>query len=129
QKGQEVSGVAFAPDGKTLASGGLNDKTIRLWDVATGMEIRSFKAPGTGELYCVAFAPDGKTVAAGRGQPDGTAHLWDVDTGQEIRTLPCNFELHAVAFTPNGKTLVTAGATIQHWAVGTVRGVGTRQGS
>ena len=128
-KGQQASGVAFAPDGQTLASAGYQDKTIRLWDVATGQEIRSIEAPGTGELYCVAFAPDGKTLAAGSGQPEGVAHLWDVGTGQEIRTLPGHLEVQSLAFTPDGKTLVTAGGPVQLWDVGTGKEIGPVAGT
>jgi serine/threonine protein kinase/WD40 repeat protein len=53
---------AFTPDGKHIA-GGLTDSTVRVWDAATGKEVRRFtehQAP----VHGVAFSPDGKTIAS-----------------------------------------------------------------
>jgi nucleoside phosphorylase len=58
-----VSCVAFAPDGKTLASGSL-DSTVRLWDADKGTERRVLKGHAQ-RVLSVAFAPDGKTLASG----------------------------------------------------------------
>src|SRR5436305_754191 len=58
-----VSFVAFSPDGKTLASAS-SDKTIKLWDVATGKEQATLNGHTDG-VSSVAFSPDGKTLASG----------------------------------------------------------------
>ena len=78
----EVYSVAFSPDGKTLASGSL-DKTIKLWEVATGKERATFEGHSDG-VTSVAFSPDGKTLASG--SDDTTIKLWDVATGKEQAT-------------------------------------------
>jgi len=70
-----VRSVAFAPDGRTLASGS-RDGTVRLWDAATGEELRTF-AGHTRKVTSVAFSPDGTTLASGSW--DGTVLLWDVE--------------------------------------------------
>jgi WD40 repeat protein len=62
----EVRAVAYSLDGR-LVSGG-NDKTVRIWNVATGECGTIIKAKGP--VYAVAVAPDGKTIAyAGRHAP------------------------------------------------------------
>src|SRR5262249_6882066 len=57
-----VIGVAYAPDGKTFASSGW-DSVIRIWDAATGREIRRFVA-STLPIYSVAYTPDGKYLGS-----------------------------------------------------------------
>ena len=59
---KHVTGVAFLPDGKTLASCS-EDQTVRVWDLATGKAKHVFKDLPEPAL-AIAASPDGKLVAA-----------------------------------------------------------------
>ena len=63
--------AAFSPDGSQVISCS-NDRTVRLWDVKTGAELRQFTGHEN-EVRCVAFAPDGRRVLSGRPRRDSTA--------------------------------------------------------
>jgi WD40 repeat protein len=100
-----VTAVAFAPGGSTLATGS-KDKTAKLWDAATGGEVRTFTGH-TDALDAVAFSPDGTQLATG--SDDGSAIVWRQDTGDKLRTLkPCVSPISAVAYAPDGSTLLAA---------------------
>jgi len=106
----DITGVAFSPDGKTLAAASYAKSSIKLWDAATLKEAATLKGHGR-EVKSIVFSPDSKTLASG--SVDGTIRLWEVSTGKNIATLPpaasAAMTMLCVAFSPDGKTV--AGAT------------------
>ena len=75
--------MSFSSDGKTLASGS-GDKTIKLWNVETGQEIRTLSGHND-SVSSVNFSPDGKTLASG--SDDKTIKLWNRNTGWDLDAL------------------------------------------
>ncbi len=101
--------VAFAPDGKTLATGGY-DHSVKIWNVATATLRATLHGHGN-VVWAVAYSPDGKTLASG--SQDHTVRLWDL-TGLRPKDEPAAVTLTghtdavvALAFSPDGKTLAT----------------------
>ena len=81
-------------------------KTTRLWDSATGKEIRRLE--GNSQASIIAFSPDGRTVLTG--SHDLTARLWEVATGKEIRRLEGHSgPILALALSPDGRYALTSG--------------------
>jgi WD40 repeat protein len=112
-----VDSLAFTPDGKLLASGSW-DRTIKLWDVATGLELRSFTGHSD-RITSVVFSPDGKMLASG--SLDRTINLWNVTTGAKLRSFATRLPVRSVAFSPDGNTIASGGEdeTIKLWDVAT----------
>jgi WD40 repeat protein len=116
-----MTGVAFSPDNKWVASGAFAGK-VKLWDAATGREIRALDGLKY-DVYGVAFSPDGQIVAA------AAKHivLWNAATGETLRTIEeSGGEL---AFSPDGRLLaVGRGTTITLWDVDSASAVRTMDG-
>ncbi len=108
--GSESGGVlalAFAPDGRTLVSGG-KSRVIRIWEVLSGKERKSFGGH-PGWVRALAYSPDGKMLASGGA--DGSVRIWDALTGREmVEFVGHRGAVAAIAFTPDGGQLVSAGA-------------------
>lgn len=98
----------FSLDGKLLAScSGFADKTVKLWDIATGKEIASLE----GHLQSVpsiSFSNNCKRLASAGS--DDCIRIWDLDAMHEIAILNHN-DVGEVAFLANGSLMVSCSTT------------------
>jgi WD40 repeat protein len=107
----------LSADGKTLA-GGADGPQLRLWDVATGKELRRFDLPESAGVepqkgvirqfraaHSATLSRDGQLLAVG--DLTNRVHVWNVGTGRELYSSPplkCT-SVGRIAFSPDGKTL------------------------
>lgn len=101
----DVTSVAFSSDGQYILSGG-KDNTVKLWDVSTGKEIRTFRGH-SGWVCSLAFTPDGRYAVSG--SSDKTIKIWNIETGGVVRTFSGEEEIQSMALSPDGRYLFAAG--------------------
>jgi serine/threonine protein kinase/WD40 repeat protein/tetratricopeptide (TPR) repeat protein len=100
-----VESIRLSPDGKKLLTA-CGDKTARLWDIATGVELRRLWHPAG--LRPVAYHPDGRRAVTGCS--DGLVRLWNLDTGKLIRPLSKHpAAVLAVAISSDGLHVLSGG--------------------
>ncbi|MCH7726986.1 MAG: hypothetical protein IH991_10960, partial [Planctomycetes bacterium] len=108
--GKSVTSLRFSKDGKKLFSSS-EDFTVRIWEVATGKELRTF-ATDTSKITDLVLSADEKRLlmATRRG-----VLVWDVASGKQIKQLG-DKPAGTIAITPDGKTVFSAsGDGVQSW--------------
>ena len=105
---EQVYSASWKPDG-TQAVTASADKTLRIWDVATGNQVRAIEPAHEKVAYAAAFSPDGRLIASGG--DDKLVKLWNPDDGAEVRKLEGHgAAVYCVAFRPgDGGLLASAG--------------------
>jgi len=132
QKRDNLSAIAFSPDGKLLAAS--NSHQIELWQTQNWQQVtwsqQDFFPGNTGLVYALTFTPDSQTLISGGGV---RINLWNLNrdypyenpisigkerVGKETSNNPYIRKVKTVAVSPDGKTVAFGrGARIELWDV------------
>jgi WD40 repeat protein len=103
--GDWVNSVSIDPTG-TLVVSGSRDGTVKIWNLANGREVRTYRGHKT-NVPAVAWSADGKWIASAGGQE---IHLWNPENGERKQVLKGNEkEINSLTFRPDSKALAAAG--------------------
>jgi len=93
-----VRSVVALPDARHLLSAGL-DKTLRLWELETGREIR--RTGTSGQVLALALSADGRRALSGG--TDKSVQLWDVGSGVELKRVVLDRSVISLALSSDGR--------------------------
>lgn len=124
-----ATGLVFSPDGRLLATTTFRSNTIKLWETATGRELRDLSTGGqnsNAQSPVVAFSADSRLLAAAAG--NNSVKVWEVTNGREVATLSgaqtsfmATLGISFIGFNADSTLLVTISDAIRVWHVGTWR--------
>lgn len=98
--------IAISPNSRFMATGGMYDKFIKIWDVTLGREISTFTAH-TSDIYALQYSPNGRYLVSSA--YDSTIKIWNAYDYSLIKTIHTRRPELTVIFTPDSKQLVAGG--------------------
>jgi WD40 repeat protein/uncharacterized caspase-like protein len=120
--------LVFSPDARLLATGTFRSSTIKLWETATGRELRNLSSGTQSTMSMspyIAFSRDSRLVAAAAG--DNSVRIWDVTSGRELQSLAgsqgslaASIGVYFIGFTGDGQ-IVTVSDAMRVWDVASGR--------
>ncbi|TAH24791.1 MAG: hypothetical protein EAZ07_08735 [Cytophagales bacterium] len=118
---QSIKCLKYSPDGKYLISGG-RDKSIILWQLSTGRQIRTFLGH-TSTVNSLDFSPDGENLVSGAN--DNTVIVWHIKTGKVILKFNDHIErVNSCVFSPEGNFIASGGyddsVLVWNWQSGNI---------
>jgi WD40 repeat protein/transcriptional regulator with XRE-family HTH domain len=119
--------VAFSPDGKLLAAGGINGQ-VRFWRLQDGQQVLTL-AGHSDWVGSIAFSPNGKLFVSG--SHDRTIKFWDLESGACLRTIVAHDDMiWSIAISPDGRWLASAGKDhlVKIWEISNGRCFGILEG-
>ncbi len=116
--------LVFSPDERLLATATFRSSTIKLWETATGRELRDLSTGGQSSMGMspvVAFSPDSRFLAAAGA--NNSVKVWEVLSGREVQTLSGGSQasfmsalgVSFIAFSGDSRKLVTISDAIRVW--------------
>lgn len=113
--GNSARFIEFSPDGTLLLTSTTNDRALNLWNVETGVHVRSFSEQSAW-LTDAKFSPDGRHIVSTGG--DDTVKIWDASTGTVLKTMTEHTRFPtAVDYSPDGQRIVSSSsdASMRVW--------------
>jgi WD40 repeat protein len=120
---ETIIALAFSPDYRWLASDGYNEANVKLWDVSTRREMRTFAEKKTEGLleqsHTLAISPNGKLIASsvsGIDEKQGQfvyvrTYIWSTESGEKLFTFEGQkFDIGGLIFTPDNRFLISGSA-------------------
>ena len=80
-----MTGVSFSKDGKRLLSSSF-DRTVRIWDVASGKELKRFFCDSL--MECAVFVDEERRILCTGKETELTLQVWDIEHGKRIMRSP-----------------------------------------